>query len=491
MAHRGCVTTIGPYRIARRLGTGGMGTVYLGHDRSGRAVAVKVLHEHLRDDAVFRQRFAQEVVAAQRVAGFCTARVLDADIGGRLPYLVTEYVDGMSLHERVSAHGPLSAADTEALAVGSAAALTAIHAAGVVHRDLKPSNVMLSSVGTKVIDFGIAGAADPAATPVSVRFGTPGWLAPKQLAGQPGGPAADVYAWGLLVAWAATGRHPYGDDERRRKADLTGVAPRLLPHVRACLAADPKARPTAAQLLLALCGSAAGAATVTRPLPAPHPRAFPRPSRRPSARRRAIPLPPTRVAPPPPAPPRVRRRTRWRLPALTIGLALFAIWLVGSQHGSGGRTEAAVPPGATPTAAPARPGGAPSSGPAGTKDGAFRFAVTGVRCGTTELGTWPTRKQAKGQFCLVDLRVTNEGKHAGLVFVSSQRLEDATGAGYGPDEWAWIYYEGSRAFTSTVDKGATVDGTLVYDVPAGVQPARLIVHDTPLSGGATIALRAG
>ena len=117
--------------------------------------------------------------------------------------------------------------------------------------------------------------------------------------------------------------------------------------------------------------------------------------------------------------------------------------------------------------------------------------MTGVRCGTTELGTWPTRKQAKGQFCLVDLRVTNEGKHAGLVFVGSQRLEDATGTGYGPDECAWIYYEGSRAFTSTVDKGATVDGTLVYDVPAGVQPARLIVHDTPLSGGATIALRAG
>ena len=210
--------SIGAYRIVRRLGAGGMGTVFLALDRKSRPVALKVLHEHLRGDPLFRYRFAEEVAAARRVAGFCTARVIDADLQARLPFLVTEYVDGPSLYDRVTSHGPLPAPDAEALAVGMATALTAIHAAGVVHRDLKPSNVMLSRVGPKVIDFGIAGAVEARPRHGGVNFGTPGWAAPEQRAGQPGAPASDVYAWGLLVAWAATGRHPLADSSAHRPA---------------------------------------------------------------------------------------------------------------------------------------------------------------------------------------------------------------------------------------------------------------------------------
>jgi len=468
------VSWIGPYRIVRRLGTGGMGTVFLARDRAGRPVAVKVLHEHLREDAALRQRFAHEVAAARRVAGFCTARVLDADLHGRRPYLVTEYVDGMSLHDRVSRYGPLPPADVDKLAVGAAAALTAIHAAGVVHRDLKPSNVMLSSAGVKMIDFGIAGAADPAATLGGLRFGTPGWLSPEQLAGRSGTRASDVYAWALLVTWAATGKAP--------APDLSGVPPRLVAPVRACLAADPARRPTATDLLLRLCGPAADTARLTRPLsqPVPRPPAPTRPQSPPQTR----PLPRPPVARP--ARPR-RRRRRWRLPALALFAVLLTTYLVGRPHGSGGSTQAAVPP-APPTARPSSPGASSGASGAGIRDGSFRFAVTGVRCGADELGAWPARKQAKGQFCLVDLRVVNVGKHTGFLFVGSQRLEDADGVAHTADQWAWVYYEPSRPFTSTVDSGATVTGTLVYDVPAGTRPVRLIVHDTPLSDGATITL---
>src|SRR5262249_38289173 len=178
--------------------------VFLALDRRRQPVALKVLHQHLRDDPLFRDRFAGEVAAASRVAGLGTARVLDADPYGRVPFLVTEFVEGVSLHDRVAGSGPLAAPDTRALAAGVAAALAAIHRPVVVHRHPKPRNVMLSPVGPKVIDFGIAGAIGPVTLSPSgrrVSFGTPGWLAPEQLAGRPGGPQADVYAWGLLVAW--------------------------------------------------------------------------------------------------------------------------------------------------------------------------------------------------------------------------------------------------------------------------------------------------
>ncbi len=398
---------VGRYRIVRRLGAGGMATVYLANDKRGRTVAVKVLHEHLRDDPVFRGRFAQEVTAARRVASFCTARVLDAHVRGPTPFLVTEYVDGMSLHDWVTDRGPLSAASTEALAVGVAAALTAIHAVGLVHRDLKPGNVMLSPLGPKVIDFGIAGAADHITT--GIRFGTPGWLAPEQLAGQPGTPATDVYAWGLLIAWAASGQLPTATTT----PDVSRVPQWLQPLVRAALSVDPARRPSARQLLLSLCGS-------DRP-----------------AKVQAATTPIT-----------------WPL-----------------------RQPGAAPPPALP--------------PKGSDHLAAAYAKAGRRTRPLPLPTLVATRveQAKGRFCLVDLSVTNAGKHTGWVFMGSQRLVDAAGKEYSADDWAWAYYPGSRRFTSTIEPGATAEGTLVFDVPEQVRLTKLIVHDTPLSDGTSVSLR--
>jgi eukaryotic-like serine/threonine-protein kinase len=463
---------IGRYRIVRRLGSGGMGTVYLAQDRRGRPVALKVLHEHLRDDPRFRRRFAEEVAAAARVATFCAARVLDADPHARRPYLVTEYVDGITLHDRVMRHGPLTSADVSSLAVGVAAALTAIHAAGVVHRDLKPGNVMLAAAGPKVIDFGIAGAVSSRRErDTAVGFGTPGWLAPERMSGHPAGPPADVFAWGLLVAWAATGRHPFAHG----RPDLAGLPPGLESAVRASLVADPARRPTARELLLRLCGAGEQRPDVVRAVP----------------RTRKI-----RPAAPASARTRRPRRARGLVLVSVIGALLVAAWFVNGQRPS---ADAAPPGPAPPAPAPSRttqpapppPARPPAARTPGTvRDGAFEFKVTGLRCGATSLGEWPTRKAAAGRFCLLDLRVHNRSGHPGLVFPGSQRLVDAAGTEYGADPWSWVYHPGSRPFASPVKAGATVTGTLVFDLPLRAKPVRLIVHDTPLSDGARLKVRA-
>ncbi|WP_242425069.1 serine/threonine-protein kinase, partial [Frankia sp. EI5c] len=250
---------IGKYRLLRRLGAGGMGTVYLS-ESAGRRVAVKIVRPDLAADEEFRRRFRQEVDAARRVAPFCTAEVLDADPDAPAPYLVTEFIDGVRLDHAVE-DGPIGGSTLTGLAVGVATALTAIHSAGLVHRDLKPSNVLLSMSGPRVIDFGIAQALEGAkAKPTAWGFGSAGWMAPEQVNGQPIGPEADVFTWGILVAFAGTGHHPFGtgtDLELSTRIvgwepDLVGLPPGLKALVAAALAKNPDARPSARDLLLNL-----------------------------------------------------------------------------------------------------------------------------------------------------------------------------------------------------------------------------------------------
>ncbi|MEV0348750.1 serine/threonine-protein kinase [Nonomuraea sp. NPDC050680] len=253
---------IGGYTLRRVLGRGGMGEVHLATTPTGGLAAVKVIHPELARDPAFRRRFEREVAAARRVARFCTAPVLDAGIDGDVAYLVTEYVKGPDLAKAVREQGPLSGSDLEALAVGIATALGAIHGAGVVHRDLKPSNVLLSPLGPRVIDFGIAQLVEADSQASQAILGTPAFMAPEQVRGEPLGPAADVYAWGGVIAFAGTGRLPFGGGSPaevlyrivNEGPRLDGLDAGMRDVVERAMARDPRLRPTARQLLESLTG---------------------------------------------------------------------------------------------------------------------------------------------------------------------------------------------------------------------------------------------
>jgi predicted Ser/Thr protein kinase len=249
--------TLGPYRLQDRLGEGGMGVVHLARDPEGRPVAVKVLHPLGTDGPNARRRLAREVETMRRVRSPYVAEVLDADVTGEFPYIVTRYVSGPTLDEMVRRHGPLPAPGLSRLAHGMAEALTAIHAAGVVHRDLKPGNVMLSDDRPIVIDFGIAQAGDATRlTQTGLVMGTPGYLAPEVIEGQPSSSASDVHCWGTTMAFAATGHLPFGSGSYESifyrivsgRADLEGVPAPFVPLIAAALARDPADRPSASWL---------------------------------------------------------------------------------------------------------------------------------------------------------------------------------------------------------------------------------------------------
>ncbi|ROO86759.1 serine/threonine protein kinase [Actinocorallia herbida] len=255
---------IGGYRIAARLGAGGMGRVYLGLTQSGRRLAIKVIRPEFADDPEFRRRFAQEVTAAQRVQSLYTAPVIDADLNGPEPWLATAHIAGPSLGTVLFESGPLPVDTVRTLAAGIAEALQAIHRAGVVHRDLKPSNVLLAADGPRVIDFGIARAAD--ATPLTRTggaIGSPQFMAPEQVLGHSSTPALDVFAFGSLVHCAATGQSPFGQGPAQavmyrittEEPHLDGCPPELRPLVAQCLAKDPAERPTTAQIIADLTDS--------------------------------------------------------------------------------------------------------------------------------------------------------------------------------------------------------------------------------------------
>ncbi|MGW0810042.1 protein kinase domain-containing protein [Nonomuraea sp. NPDC002799] len=253
---------LGSYRLTRRLGQGGQGVVYLGHQPEGGEVAVKLLHASLSGDPDVRRRFLGEVEAVRRVAAFCTAQLLDADLEGDRPYLVSEYVEGPSLREHVIAEGPRRGGSLDRLAIGTATALGAIHRAGVVHRDFKPGNVLLGIDGPRVIDFGVSRLAGSTATTNLAPIGTPAYMAPERIKGEAAGSAADLWAWGLTVVYTATGRAAYTADTHQEvlarilygKPDLGVLSGRLREIVRACLAPEPGDRPDAEEVLRRLLG---------------------------------------------------------------------------------------------------------------------------------------------------------------------------------------------------------------------------------------------
>jgi hypothetical protein len=260
--------------LLRRLGEGGMGSVYLADSPTGRTVALKVIRADLTEQPEFRRRFRSEVARAQQVPPFCTAEVLDADPDHETPFLVVEFVDGPSLSEVVLDRGPLTPANLYGLAIGVATALCAIHGAGVIHRDLKPSNVLLAPGTPKVIDFGIARAVEGSDgdTRTDQLIGTVAYMAPERLdpgLARPLTSAADVFAWGAIVAFAATGRVPFLGESSPATAvailtqepALDGISGPLRDLVALALAKNPDDRPTARQLLdwLLSTGQRAGA----------------------------------------------------------------------------------------------------------------------------------------------------------------------------------------------------------------------------------------
>jgi hypothetical protein len=350
--------------------------VYLGestatHPGGHRLVAVKTLHPAHAIDPEARRRFRAEAAYARRIGSCCTARVIEDGSALTRPYLVTEFIQGPPLSQVVQERGPLPPASQHAVAIGVADALAAIHRAGVVHRDVKPSNVLLADDGPRIIDFGIAHGLEGAEgqTQAGVIMGSPGWIAPERLTGGTAGSACDVFGWGLLVAYAALGRHPFGEGDGEQLAeriltmppDLAGMREPLRGLAEAALAKDPALRPTAEDLLSALLKPRAEdtAALAVAELWAPA---------LPEAVRDAVVAPPRHRREP------SRLKTGWAIAAVSLGAGAFAGLVIGSGLVGGDASAdppprvqvtvtTAVPPQAPPPPTgfdpPARAGGGP------------------------------------------------------------------------------------------------------------------------------------
>ncbi|MFG3194114.1 serine/threonine-protein kinase [Streptomyces omiyaensis] len=405
--------SIGPFRLIGRLGVGGMGRVFLARSAGGRTVAVKVVHAELAAQDEFRRRFAREVEALERVGGTGTAPVLGSDTTSASPWVAIGYVPGPSLRAVVGdEYGPLPPATVRALGAGLGRALDHIHRAGLVHRDLKPSNVLLTVDGPRIIDFGIARAVDTVTdgglTSTGAVVGSPGFMSPEQVRGEKLGPASDVFCLGSVLAYAATGRSPFGTSDSGVHAlmfriahdepDLTDVAPALTGLIRACLAKDPAARPTAAEIAETLPvpdpwlpadvlarlgrhaarlleaegsteGTAGGGAGATGTAPAPE-----------RTTGGAAPGDPTPAPAPEPSPPRPRSRRRVLTAALATAAvaaaagAGYAFWPLGGAGGTPGGDGRGT--GTGPSSASARPAGAVPA--------AFLGAWEGILRGTEE-----------------------------------------------------------------------------------------------------------
>ena len=248
---------IGRYEILGRLGAGGMGVVYLG-ERKGERLAIKCIHSGLAADPEFRVRFRREIDACKKVSGLCCARYIDSDAEAETPWLAVEYIPGPSLAEAVQSQGALSKQNAFGVSLGIAEGLAAIHRVGLVHRDLKPSNVILGPEGPRIIDFGVVKDGEATSfTRTNATVGSPGWMAPEQFRNGEISPAADVFTWALLTAFAYTGNSPFGlsppevqmlrilNDE----PDLSGLPKSLGAICAASLSKDPTGRPTIYEIL--------------------------------------------------------------------------------------------------------------------------------------------------------------------------------------------------------------------------------------------------
>ncbi|MFB9467935.1 protein kinase [Nonomuraea salmonea] len=293
--------------MERRLGSGGQGVVYAGRAHDGPLVAIKLLHPHLVADGLARERFLREVETAKRVAPFCTAQLLDSGFAWTRPYIVSEHVPGPSLQSSVRDDGPRGAAALHRLAINTATALAAIHAAGVVHRDFKPANVLLGPDGPVVIDFGIAKALDQSQSVISSQpFGSPAYMAPEQISNGDVGAPADLFAWAATMYYAATGRRAFPGEGipatlhavLSSEPDLTPVDERLRWLLRDCLSKDPARRPTSAQVVERLRAST-GVTDRPSPTTSPTPATPPAPTTPPTPAAPPAPTtPPTLAAPP-------------------------------------------------------------------------------------------------------------------------------------------------------------------------------------------------
>jgi eukaryotic-like serine/threonine-protein kinase len=433
---------LGRFKVLGLLGEGGMGRVFFGRSPGGWAVAIKVIHAGLAADPAFQARFAHEVATARAVGGIYTASVVDADTAAERPWLAVEYVAGPSLSDAVTAGGPLPLPAVLRLGLGLAEALQAIHAAGVVHRDLKPSNVLLAADGPRVIDFGIARAAEHSSlTRTGTILGSAGFMAPEQITGGETGPAADVFALGAVLTFAATGQGPFGEGRTEALAyrvvyadpTLGGVPDPVREVVARCLAKDPQYRPAPGGVIAALAViPAAGPGTGEGWLPAPVERlidlrqvvetaavtASPTPAPQALADDSAIPtrtslgtgrasttpqVPPARVAAPVPSAPAgpARQLRGWMLAAVAAGVLLavavaVAVTRLSAAHpapsaglAAGSSTVASHPASPTPSgpassgpSSPAAPSpSATPSGPAAVVQ-AYYAAINHHDCGT-------------------------------------------------------------------------------------------------------------
>jgi hypothetical protein len=400
---------IGPYWLERRLGSGGMGRVYLGRSPGGRQVAIKVIRPELAEDADFRARFAREVSAARKVSGIFTASVVDADLNGPVPWLATSYIAGPSLADAVATHGPMPESVVLRLAAGLAEGLSVIHAAGVVHRDLKPSNVLLADDGPRLIDFGISRSMETSAlTQTGTVVGSPGFMSPEQTQGREVGPPSDIFSLGAVLTFAASGEGPFGQGSTvallyrvvTSQPNTAGLPGGLRPLVEHCLAKDPRQRPTAAQLLAGLSQPPPERVQPERvqtgPRPELHPaydeqpthtqRAGARPAAEPESgfdRPAASPVPPwdSRAA----APARHRPARRgWLIAAAaaavlaSVGAGAFVAGKIGPEHGGTPPASGSTSPaGATsPVTSPAA-----NSAPATQVPGAAAMATLGSYLG--------------------------------------------------------------------------------------------------------------